>query len=108
LTNGSGDIIEVAHDTIGHEVGHALGQPHILGLEGIKKYQLGASNSNDDDSYGKTFDEKANIMGKGNHLSLLNAISWWRRIYQHTGTDYQSWKMTMNTSLPPRVIPKGL
>jgi hypothetical protein len=105
LTNPKGEIVKMAHDTIGHEIGHAIGQSHILGLEGTKKYQMGEEGAGDDEGYGKTFEEKANIMGHGNQLSTINSISWYRRLYKDTGTTSKDWQVSMFMDYPPLVVP---
>src|SRR5262249_29885008 len=91
LTTEKGEVVRMVSDTIGHEVGHALGQPHILGLKREKKYQMDAEGVNDVESAGRTFEEKANIMGFGSQVTTINSLPWYKRLYRHTGTNHKDW-----------------
>jgi hypothetical protein len=99
----------VWHDTIGHEVGHALGQDHIMILEGDKSCMTPAEGSNAKACYGKTEWDKYNIMGKGDRIYLLNAISWRQRMSLHTKgkTTADNWQPTGVMSTPPRKMALG-
>jgi hypothetical protein len=92
-----GCVVKVMHDTIAHEVGHLLGQSHIRGLQGDPDYALGGKKENDAEAYTSSPD---NVMGRGNQVWPINAISWQRRIAQHTGTDPNSWWATMDYPSP--------
>jgi hypothetical protein len=94
------------HDTIGHEVGHALNQDHIMGLRGVAPCKMSAGDSaNENNCYGGTPEERGNIMGGGNRIYLDNAISWVQRMSQHAPpTLPASWQATGIMATPPRKI----
>jgi hypothetical protein len=94
------------HDTIGHEIGHAIGQSHIMGLKGDDSCLNGAATVGEDRCYGAGEDAK-NIMGRGDRIWLENAISWTQRIGLHTSTPKAKWSVTGVMSMPPRVMPKA-
>ena len=87
--------------TLGHELGHALGMLHIKALLGdqecIKDHNL-------DRCYGETDVERANIMGSGTQLWLLNAAPWLDRIATHTQTQKGSWTPVLDLKTSPKKI----
>jgi hypothetical protein len=100
----------VLHDTVSHEIGHVLGQAHILGLLGLGDYALDGAKFDAPESYGRTWEEKANVMGSGDRVYLVNALSWRERIVRHltTPTTAADWEATGNmTSFPPRKMALG-
>ena len=94
--------------TLGHELGHALGMPHIRSMLGDEKCIADeARNIASDRCYGETPAEKANIMGAGATLWTLNAKPWLERIASHTTTRETEWKATLNTRTAPEVMSWG-
>ncbi len=67
--------------TFVHEVGHALGLPHIAQMTG--NAACPAANTNADACYGTVPSEREDVMGFGHHLSLHDARPWMTRIYSH-------------------------
>jgi hypothetical protein len=94
------------HDTIGHEIGHAIGQSHIMGLKGDNSCLNGSPTVGEDHCYGTGEDAK-NIMGRGDRIWLENAISWTQRIGLHTSTPKGKWTVTGVMSTPPRIMQKS-
>ncbi len=99
----------VWHDTIGHEIGHALGQDHIMILQGDETCKTPTEGTGADACYGKTEWDKYNIMGKGDRIYLLNAISWRQRMALHTQgkTTADNWQPTGIMNTPPRKMALG-
>lgn len=101
----------ILSNTVGHEVGHALGQCHIMGLKGIAAFKFGGANANDLPAYGVGSSDPLdvmNVMGGGNRLYLLNAASWQERIALHTGLAASQWITTGDMETPPRKMSAAL
>jgi hypothetical protein len=101
----------VLSNTVGHEVGHSLGQCHVMGLKGDPQYAHSGVNSEKPAAYGVGSSDKFdawNIMGGGDRVYLLNAVSWSERIALHTGTAPADWVVTGNMGTPTRKLPIGL
>ncbi len=89
--------------TIGHEIGHGLGQAHIMPLLGKKCSSSGPEGFNARDCYGKSKMERDNIMGRRDRIYLVNAISWQKRMAIHCPGPYpSSWRPTGIRNTPPR------
>jgi len=102
---------KVLSNTVGHEIGHALGQCHVMGLKGVAAYGLNGPNANDPGAYGVGSPDPLdvwNIMGRGCRLYLLNAVSWKERIAIHTGTTSNAWDVTGIMETPTRRMPATL
>ena len=95
------------HDTIGHEIGHALGQDHIMALKGDATCKNGAAGQGNPGCYGTSAEDKANVMGGGERIYLINAISWRERMAQHTKTSVNDWEATGVMGTPPRKVILG-
>jgi hypothetical protein len=119
---------KVMHDTIGHEIGHALGQEHILPLrrragnyvKDKHSYRTGtnriapatgdlmcetpADGQNALPCYGTKQVDQFNIMGSGDRIYMVNAISWRERIALHTDTKPSDWGVTGQVRIPPRMV----
>jgi hypothetical protein len=101
----------VLSNTVGHEVGHSLGQCHIMGLKGNPQYTFTGANANDKEAYGVGSANKLdawNIMGGGDRVYLVNAVSWQQRIALHTGRPAADWTPTGIMTTPTRAQPMGL
>ncbi len=99
---------DVYDSTLGHELGHLLGQDHILGLLGDARCKLNSPRQGEDDCYGRTPSEKADIMGSGNVFQLVNGVTWRNRIALHTDTSPEQWGVTTNVQTTTRKIPLGV
>ncbi len=102
---------KVLNNMVGHEVGHALGQCHVMGLKGNARYAFGGAKENTPAAYGVGSGDKFdawNIMGGGDRIYLLNAISWRERIALHTGRPVADWPATGVMNTPTRTLPMGI
>ena len=84
---------------------------HFMGLKGNPQYAFGGANENDPAAYGVGSGDKFdawNIMGGGDRIFLLNAISWRERIALHTGRPVADWSGTGMMNTPTRTLPMGI
>jgi len=78
----------IHQNTILHEVGHSLAQPHIAGLQGDPTCAYGAPTQGQPHCY---VSGRRNVMGNGNDFWPINAYSWKQRIAEHTKTQPGDW-----------------
>jgi hypothetical protein len=106
--------------TIAHEVGHAIGLPHIgvlkhrpqctfaialksFGIKNVSSHLDGGSNSKV--CYGR-FDSAGvadNIMGVGTKFEAVNAQPWLERVAMHTNTPASDWNVLLEQAAPRRL-----
>ncbi len=116
IPDNTGAVMNINHYTIPHEIGHALGQPHIGVLRKTTACTTaiagetpgddttkGGSNSHRCYGFGEAPSIAENIMGYGLKFDDVNAAPWRDRIAAHTNTKAEKWKV----SLAP-VVPKPL
>jgi len=84
-----------------HEIGHAIGIPHIGVMTG--EPTCPASDTNSDACYGVRTDDRKNIMGFGMALSENCAMPWKKRIAEHTSTSESKWKVHMKRFYPRKL-----
>ncbi len=115
IPDAGGNKTNIVHYTIPHEIGHALGQPHIgvlkktaactLAIAGNPSDPMsaGGANSNRCYGFGGPPSIAENIMGYGTKFDEVNAEPWVKRIAQHTGTDAAKWQVKL-AEMPPFMV----
>jgi hypothetical protein len=108
---------QIMHYTIAHEIGHAIGQPHIgvmrktpmcllqMGLSGLDGQNAAECYAGDQPSLGK------NVMGGGGAFTEDNAISWrWALMFLRGNPyPYENWQvLTSRPSTEGELIPAYL
>jgi hypothetical protein len=99
-----------------HEIGHALGMPHIgvsLGSRACMDAAMGAGitrffteiglrqpDQNVDQCIGDSVEDASNVMGIGSGISSVNALPWLLRLTQHTRTSPRNWMICMGKRPP--------
>ena len=116
IPDNTGAVMNIHHYTIPHEIGHALGQPHIgvlrrtaacttaiAGATPGDDTTVGGSNSHRCYGYGEAPNIAENIMGYGLRFDDVNAKPWRDRIAQHTRTDADNWRVSLVPVAPQRL-----
>lgn len=120
-----GNFRQTRFNTVVHEIGHALGLPHVgethLNLNClaamatdavIRKYFPGTvmtgnfgGGSNSNVCYGDMgpHGQAENVMGKGVKFDASNGAPWQQRIAEHTGTDPSKWTVSVSRLAPRNV-----
>jgi hypothetical protein len=125
--DSAGTQRRVNHSTIAHEIGHALGLPHIGVTHGAPNCQLavladsllpssitssssfpalfqGGSNSHVCYGHSGNASLGQNIMGYGMEFDSSNAQPWLDRIALHTKTKATDWKVSVKSRVPPKFL----
>ena len=107
-----GHPVAVEHLTVPHEIGHAIGLPHVGTFHDLTRseYQCKepgidpATTKWSNDQYGNfsTEDELRNIMGYGQAKAAWNFMPWILRIQAHTFSEsmLSDWKFSMTQRAP--------
>ena len=98
---------DLRRSALGHELGHAINEEHILAMEGDAQCKI---DPNLDRCYGLTPEEIRNIMGSGREITEINARPWLDHLQKITDCDPIRCVTVMLTDskvqpLPPSKIP---
>jgi hypothetical protein len=91
-------------ETFIHEIGHAIGLPHIAVMTGEAVCK--PADTNADPCYGVTTAERKDIMGFGHALSLRDALPWQKRMQLHTKIKHNDWKASLRHIPPVHLMSK--
>ena len=97
------DLWKATHNTVGHEIGHLLGEEHVVCLKNAY-LPVCSPDADPNAQYGSDPNDPSdagNIMGGGNAVTLLNARPWTNAILRHTWCFFEA---LTHTDLPPRKL----
>lgn len=97
------DGVTYRQRTFIHEIGHALGLPHVGTSTMAAEPTCTAADPNADACYGVLPANRENVMGFGMTLTTREARPWLDRVEAHTGVPKASWTTQM-----ARVYPQAL
>lgn len=121
IPDSVGTVHLIKHKSIQHEIGHALGLPHIgvtmkipqclaaktqfeAGLPITNPLAKGGANSSYCYGYGAAADISKNVMGFGLQFSKVNAEPWLTPVCAETKTKPEDWEVVLDKVVPPKKI----
>jgi hypothetical protein len=121
IPDNIGHMQSITHKSVQHEIGHALGLPHIgVTMKTAKcldakakaeshtpvsdPHASGGKNSEYCYGYGESADIAKNVMGFGIQFAAVNAEPWLTAVCDQTGTKAEHWEVVVDKKVPPKQI----